>query len=94
MNEKKIQGRLKKTITAVAATGGILLAAAGFFGFFLLNSVERTEASVRMSVIALDVLLFALLLRAGDWRELAELLQQRRTLVFALFGAQKFLERG
>ena len=62
MNEKKIQGRLKKTITAVAATGGILLAAAGFFGFFLLNSVERTEASVRMSVIALDVLLFALLL--------------------------------
>lgn len=62
MNEKKIQGRLKKTITAVAATGGILLAAAGFFGFFLLNSVERTEASVRMSVIALNVLLFALLL--------------------------------
>lgn len=62
MNEKKIQGRLKKTITAVAATGGILLAAAGFFGFFLLDSVERSESSVRISVIALDVVLFLLLL--------------------------------
>ena len=34
MNEKKIQGRLKKTAMIVAATGVILLAAAGFFGFF------------------------------------------------------------
>lgn len=34
INEKKIQGRLKKTVMIVAATGVILLAAAGFFGFF------------------------------------------------------------
>lgn len=34
INEKKIQGRLKKTAMIVAATGVILLAAAGFFGFF------------------------------------------------------------
>ena len=34
INEKKIQERLEKTVMIVAATGVILLAAAGFFGFF------------------------------------------------------------
>ena len=41
MDEKKIQKRLKKTIIFVAATGVILLAAAGFFGWFLWHSVDQ-----------------------------------------------------
>lgn len=61
MNEKKIQGRLKKTITAVAATGGILLAAAGFFGSFLLwmvvlYAVFRKEQGGRVLRSALDII--------------------------------------
>ena len=62
INEKKIQGRLKKTAMIVAATGVILLAAAGFFGFFLLDSVEWADERTGTGGIAVYGLAVALFL--------------------------------
>lgn len=52
---------MKKTAMIVAATGVILLAAAGFFGFFLLDSVERAgTGGIAASGLAVTLFLLCL----------------------------------
>lgn len=51
MDEKRIQRRLKITVILVAATGIVLLAATGFFGWFLWGSLNQA-VSRQMAVTA------------------------------------------